>query len=105
MGGSFHEEKLDKYKSTGTKNCGNKGGGKTRRETADELGLKKIEIKNWINRHNKETAREEAGLLPKGRGVSLSIILTNFTDIAVQSCDRILLYHLSPTAGPCFYNG
>jgi predicted transcriptional regulator len=42
--------------------------GKTRSEIADELGLNKIQIKNWINRHNKEADRKEAGLPPKIRG-------------------------------------
>ena len=42
--------------------------GKTRQEIADELGMQKVQIKNWINRYNKETLRSEAGLLPKKRG-------------------------------------
>ena len=28
--------------------------GKTRREIAEALGLEKVQIKNWINQHNKE---------------------------------------------------
>lgn len=52
--------------------------GKTRCEIADELGLTKIQIKNWINRHNKETAREEAGLPPKGRGRKPAITLQEY---------------------------
>ena len=39
--------------------------GKTRREIAEALGLEKVQIKNWINRHNKEQLRREAGILPK----------------------------------------
>lgn len=39
--------------------------GKTRQEIADTLGLDKVQIKNWINRHNKKQARKEAGLTPK----------------------------------------
>jgi len=42
--------------------------GKTRQEIADELGVKKMQIKNWINRYNRSTARLEAGLAPKKRG-------------------------------------
>jgi len=42
--------------------------GKTRQEIADELGIKKVQIKNWINRYNKETARNEAGVALKRRG-------------------------------------
>lgn len=52
--------------------------GKTRREIADELGLSKIQIKNWINRHNKETVREESGLLPKGRGRKPAVTLQEY---------------------------
>jgi hypothetical protein len=52
--------------------------GKTRREIADELGLKKIQIKAWINRHNRATAREEAGLPPKGRGRKPAITLQEY---------------------------
>lgn len=42
--------------------------GKSRQEIADELGVKKVQIKNWINRYNRSTARLEAGLPPKKRG-------------------------------------
>ena len=28
--------------------------GKTRREIADILGLNSVQVKNWINRHNKK---------------------------------------------------
>lgn len=52
--------------------------GKTRREIADKLGLSKIQIKNWINRHNKETDREEAGLPPKMRGRKPAITLQEY---------------------------
>ena len=43
--------------------------GKTRQEIADHFGLDKIQIKNWVNRYNKEVARMEAGIAsrPKGR--------------------------------------
>ena len=52
--------------------------GKTRQGIADELGLNKIQIKNWINRHNKETDREEAGLPPKRRGRKPAITLQEY---------------------------
>ena len=42
--------------------------GKTRQEIADELGLTKVQIKNWINGHNKREAALDAGNLPKARG-------------------------------------
>ena len=42
--------------------------GKTRREIAEALGLEKVQIKNWINRHNKEQLRRETGILPKKKG-------------------------------------
>ena len=43
--------------------------GKTRQEIADHLGLDKIQVKNWVNRYNKEVKRIESGIvpLPKGR--------------------------------------
>lgn len=42
--------------------------GKTRKEIAEALGLEKVQIKSWINRHNKEQLRREAGILPKKKG-------------------------------------
>lgn len=42
--------------------------GKTRQEIADELGLTKMQIKNWISRHNRDAARLEAGYPPRKRG-------------------------------------
>ena len=44
--------------------------GRTRQEIADELGLNKVQIKNWINRYNRSTAKLEAGLIPKKCGRS-----------------------------------
>ena len=43
--------------------------GKTRQEIADHFGLDKIQVKNWVNRYNKEVKRIESGIvpLPKGR--------------------------------------
>lgn len=52
--------------------------GKTRREIADELGLNKIQIKNWINRHNKGADREGAGLSPKRRGRKPAVTLQEY---------------------------
>lgn len=52
--------------------------GKTRREIGEKLGLSKIQIKNWINRHNRETDREESGLLPKRRGRKPSVTLQEY---------------------------
>ena len=42
--------------------------GRTRQEIADMLGLEKVQIKNWISRHNREQARLAVGLPPKRRG-------------------------------------
>ena len=42
--------------------------GKTRSEIAEYLGLEKEQIKNWVNRYNREQARLAAGLPPKHRG-------------------------------------
>lgn len=41
---------------------------RTRQEIADELGLEKVQIKNWINRHNRAQARLAAGLPARQRG-------------------------------------
>lgn len=42
--------------------------GKTRQEIADHFGFNKVQIKNLINRHNREQKRIEAGILPSRRG-------------------------------------
>lgn len=42
--------------------------GKSRSEIAQTLGLENVQVKNWINRYNKEQARKEAGILPKKKG-------------------------------------
>jgi len=42
--------------------------GKTRQEIANHFGLDKIQIKNWINRYNKEVKRIEAGITPRPKG-------------------------------------
>ena len=42
--------------------------GMSRQEIADELGLEKTQIKNWVNRYNREKARLTKGLLPKPKG-------------------------------------
>jgi len=42
--------------------------GKTRQEIADELGVNKIQVKNWINRDNRAKAKLEAGIPPSPRG-------------------------------------
>ena len=42
--------------------------GKTRREIAEAFELEKVQIKSWINRHNKEQQRREVGILPKKKG-------------------------------------
>lgn len=42
--------------------------GKTRQEIADTLGLEKVQIKNWINRHNRAQEKASKGILPKAKG-------------------------------------
>ena len=43
--------------------------GKTRQEIANELGLTKEQIKNWVNRYNKKLKKQAEGIptLPMGR--------------------------------------
>ena len=42
------------------------------------IGLNKIQIKNWINRYNKETTCEEVGLPPKRRGRKPAVTLQEY---------------------------
>ena len=42
--------------------------GKTRQEIADYFGLEKAQIKNWVNRYNKELKRSAAGIAPRPKG-------------------------------------
>lgn len=42
--------------------------GKTRQEIADALGLEKIQIKNWINRHNRAQEKANKGIICKAKG-------------------------------------
>ena len=42
--------------------------GKTRQEIADELGLEKEQIKNWVARYNRRKADLLQGLLTKPKG-------------------------------------
>ena len=42
--------------------------GATRQEIANQLGLSKVQIKNWINRYNRKQAKQEAGIFPKPKG-------------------------------------
>jgi len=44
--------------------------GKSRQEIADTLGLEKIQIKNWINRHNRAQEKANKGIFPKTKGRS-----------------------------------
>lgn len=50
--------------------------GKTRQEIADELGLTKIQVKNWVSRYNREQARQDTGLRRKQRGRPRKTALT-----------------------------
>lgn len=52
--------------------------GKTRCEIGEKLGLSKIQIKNWINRHNRAAEREENGLPPKRRGRKPAVTLQEY---------------------------
>ena len=42
--------------------------GLTRQEIAERLGLRKVQIKNWINRYNRKQAKLAAGILPSPKG-------------------------------------
>ena len=51
--------------------------GKTRREIANELGISKVQIKNWINRYNKRKAADGSGI-PKQRGRKPAVTLAEY---------------------------
>ena len=42
--------------------------GKIRQETADELGLEKVQIKSWISRYNRKQRQLEHGIVPRRHG-------------------------------------
>lgn len=42
--------------------------GKTRQEIAEQLGLEKVQIKNWVNRYNKRQAQIALGAQPRPKG-------------------------------------
>ena len=42
--------------------------GKTRQEIADTLRLEPVQIKNWINRHNRAQKKVNKGILSNTRG-------------------------------------
>ena len=42
--------------------------GMSRQEIADELGLEKIQIKNWISRYNRREKDEKQGIIKGRRG-------------------------------------
>ena len=52
-------------------------GGKTRQEIADELGLSKRQIKDWICRYNRRVASTGSGL-PKQRGRKAAVSLQEY---------------------------
>ena len=47
--------------------------GKTRQEIADELGLTKAQIKNWVSRYNRRATK-----VPKGRGRKAAVTLAEY---------------------------
>jgi len=57
--------------------------GKTRQEIADTLGLEKIQIKNWINRHNRAQEKANKGIFPKAKGRPRKNPLTR-----IEACER-----------------
>ena len=57
--------------------------GKRRQEIADTLGLDKIQIKNWINRHNRAQEKASKGIFPKTKGRPRKKALTR-----IEACER-----------------
>ena len=60
--------KYTKIKAVETEILSMRAAGKTRRESADALGLEIGQIKSWVSRYNREQARIKAGLKPKKQG-------------------------------------
>lgn len=42
--------------------------GKTRKEIAEALGLKEVQIKNWVNRHNRKQRHPNRVIIPQKKG-------------------------------------
>jgi len=51
--------------------------GRTRQEIADELGLTKVQVKDWICRYNRRIAKD-ATIAPKERGRKPAVTLTEY---------------------------
>ena len=51
--------------------------GMTRQEIADELGLRKEQIKWWVARYNRRMASNESGI-PKQRGRKTAVTLSEY---------------------------
>lgn len=78
--------------------------GKPRREIAEHFGLESSQIKNWVNRYNREQARLAAGLPPKQRGRSRKGTLTSKAEYEheierLQMENRLLRDFLCSTGG------
>ena len=54
--------------------------GMSRQKIADELGLEKTQIKNWVNRYNREKTMLRQGLVPKPKGRPRKKALTSAED-------------------------
>ena len=51
--------------------------GKIRQEIAEELGLTKIQVKNWIERYNRRMRKNTAGI-PKSRDRKPAVTLAEY---------------------------
>jgi len=63
----MHEEKIMEMRKKG----------KTRKEIAEELGMSKVQVKNWINRYNRREAEKESSLI-KVRGRKPAVTLQEY---------------------------
>ena len=52
--------------------------GRTRQEIANELGLTKEQIKEWVKRYNRRQAEQEEGKVPKVRGRKPAVTLAEY---------------------------
>ena len=63
--------------------------GRTRQEIADELGLEKAQIKNWINRYNRRQRElPTAALKQKGRPQTRTLTEAEVMALRIKELER-----------------
>ena len=73
--------------------------GKTRQEIADELGLTKAQIMEWVKRYNRRQKSEKEGRLPRKKGRPRTRPLTAEEEIKQLRMENELLRDFLQLAG------